>query len=62
MVDLENMQRTIKMMRGQADQLNTAADGLEAMIEPWRQSQLLIAQANDACGQWIKFWSHQKTG
>jgi prefoldin subunit 5 len=62
MFDLEQMERTIKAMRAQAQQLTTAADGLETMIEPWRQTQNMITQANDVWGQWAKFWTHQKNG
>jgi hypothetical protein len=53
MTNLEDIDRTISMLRTQATQLNLLADHMESMIQPWKMAQEIM----NANQQWVQMWT-----
>lgn len=56
-MDISSVEKTIKTMRAQATQLEASANALEAMIEPWRQTEKMVQTSNQFLQQWMKVWT-----
>lgn len=54
MMNMDEIENTIKNLRVQATQLNATADALEAWITPWRNAQQFVAESQKTMQQ---FWT-----
>lgn len=58
MFNIAEIEKTIHTMRTQAAQLEASAHALEAMIEPWKQTQAMMEQTQKTISKlwqpWIK--------
>jgi len=50
-MDLAQMEALIKQLRDSARQLNTTADLLETMVQPWRAN-------HDMMSAWTRMWGN----
>jgi prefoldin subunit 5 len=56
MVNLDEIENTIQLLRAQATQLNATADALDAWCAPWRNAQHMITEAQKTMQQFMPPW------
>lgn len=56
MMNMDEIEKTIKNLRAQATQLNATADALDAWITPWRNAQNLMHEAQNTIKQFMPPW------
>lgn len=56
MMNMDEIEKTIKNLRAQATQLNATADALEAWVTPWRNAQNMMSEAHKTMQQFIPPW------
>jgi exonuclease VII small subunit len=56
MMNMDEIEKTIKNLRVQATQLNTTADALETWITPWRNAQNMISETQKTMQQFMPPW------
>lgn len=56
MMNMDEIENTIKNLRVQATQLNATADALEAWVTPWRNAQTLVSEAQKTMQQFMPPW------
>lgn len=61
MIDIDQIERTVTTLRQQAQSLNTAADSLEASIQPWKIMQQNMSQMQNVMSTWVNMWQPPKS-
>lgn len=56
MMNFDEIEKTITLLRAQATQLNATADALDAWITPWRNAQNMITEAQKTMQQFMPPW------
>ena len=61
MMQIDEMEKMISMMRVQAQQLDATANNLEAMIQPWKHMMSIMDSNMSLAREWAKLWQMSKT-
>lgn len=56
MMNMDEIENTIKNLRTQASQLNATADALEVWVTPWRNAQNMMSEAHKTMQQFMPPW------
>lgn len=56
MMNMDEIENTIKNLRTQATQLNATADALEVWVTPWRNAQNMMSEAHKTMQQFMPPW------
>lgn len=56
MMNMDEIEKTIKNLRLQAAQLEATANALEAWVTPWRNAQNMMSEAHNTVKQFMPPW------
>ncbi len=61
MMQIDEIEKMITLMRGQAQQLEITANNLEALIQPWKHMVAVMDTNMNLAREWSKLWQMNKT-
>jgi len=61
MMQIDEIEKMITLMRGQAQQLELTANNLEALIQPWKHMVTVMDTNMNLAREWSKLWQMNKT-